>query len=67
MMTVFTPLSMKIASLLDGCFSVKETKLSTTLAFVANLTASVVSIVNECGGSATYHLRSYGTSLVFRC
>ena len=53
MMTVVTPLSMKIASLLDGCFSVKETKLSTTLAFVANFTAPLVGIVNEGGGSAT--------------
>ena len=58
---------MKIASLLDGYFSVKETKLYTTLAFVANFTAPVVGIVNEGSGSATSHLRSSGTSLVFRC
>ena len=60
MMTVVTPLSMKIALLLDGYFSVKETKLSTTLAFVANFTARalVVGIVNEGSGSATSHLRS---------
>ena len=67
MMTVVTPLSMKIASLLDECFSVKETKLSTTLAFVANFTAPVVGIVNVGGGSATSHLISSGTSLEFRC
>ena len=67
MMTVVTPLSMKIASFLNGCFSVKETKLSTTLAFVANFTAPVVGIVNQGGGSATSHLRSSGTMLVFRC
>ena len=58
MMTFVTPLSMKIALLLDGYFSVKETKLSTTLAFVANFTALVVGIVNEGSGSATSHLRS---------
>ena len=66
-MTVVTTLSVKIASLLDGCFSVKETKLSTTIAFVANFTAPVVGIVNKGGGSATSHLRSSGTSLVIRC
>ena len=57
MMTVVTPLSMKIASLLDGCFSVKEIEHSTTLAFVANFTAPVVGIVNEGDGSTTSHLR----------
>ena len=67
MMTVVTPLSIKLASLLDGCFSVKETKLSSMLAFVANFTAPVVGIVYEGGGSATFHLKSSRTSLVFLC